>query len=412
VPAPASADESLEAFLRRVREREQAVQTALRPRVERIVLGLESLAQPPDPKLLAALHAEIDELGGEAAPLLVPELDPGPEPSPQAAFRAGELVRALARTDTAAISAPLGELTRTGSALGRRNAIRCLAHASDAAAEARLHELFEGSDPELRRAAAVALAERRSPARAAFLQRALSEPDPELVGAVVAALAQAPDAEATDAIFSLLARPAAAAPWMERILQWLGAIAPLPEERLAALVDLALDGRLSSEARASLLEVVARAGSLPKQEERRLEALTRESDAVLREAALVCLARLGDRNARRELVRIYDELVSKNERWPTAYQKRADVLLEIGEPREASQDYRQAVDLVLAQGRRPAPELWLALARALLRDDRMRQAHDVLLEGRVGAADLAPLADDPDFRPLREHPRYGRVFTQ
>lgn len=414
--AAAVPDRSLEDLIRRLRAGAEASRAELQPRIERIVGGLEALAQPPAPELLAALQAELDALGSEASVLLVLWLDPGAAPAPAAAFRAEQIADGLARRELAPLDARLVELTRAGSTLGRRNAARLLGVAGTPAALARLHELFDGSAPELRRIAAPALAVagagEDAGARAAFLERALADPDPELVGAVVQALAAHPDASARGALTGLLERPAAAAPWIEPILASLAALAPLPEEDLARLVGVALDDRWPREARARVLESLARSHApLPRGQEKRIETLAREVDAPLREPALLCLARLGDRSARREILRIHDDVVAKNDRWPPAYQRRAEAWLSIGEPRNAAQDYRRAIDLVRAQGRQPGSELWIALARSCLRDGRAAQAYDALLEGRVTAAELAPLADDADFRALREHPRYGRVFS-
>lgn len=411
--ARADGDRSLEDFLRRVAGRAAELERELRPRIERVVRGLEELAQPPDEALLSALRAELEHLGDPAAPLLVPWLDPGGAPSPGARLRAAEIRRALERLDTAALTADLIALSRTGSALGRVSATELLGRAPvhDRQARARLQELFEGSNPLLRRAAARGLAGQDSPERGAFLARALDDPDPELVGGVLAALAARPGEEGLDPLFALLRRPAAAAPWIPSVVAYLRAMHPLPEERLAPLVALVLDARLGRDDRILLLRALPDlSDDWSSEEQRRLGTLSQNPDPTLREAALVCLANLGDRGARRDLLRTYDQLVDANPRWPNAFRSRGEVLLAVGEPRDAARDFRRAIELAQAQGQRPAAEVWILLARAYLRDDKLRQAFETLEEARLGLEERATLAADEEFRRLREHARYGRVL--
>ena len=73
-PLTASLQEgSLEAYLERIRAEREAEAERLRGRVLELVGRLGSTRSAPE---LKKLHAELDALGGEAAPLLLPYLDP------------------------------------------------------------------------------------------------------------------------------------------------------------------------------------------------------------------------------------------------------------------------------------------------------------------------------------------------
>ena len=412
--APLVADESLEDLLRRAREKEQALQAQLQPRVERIVQGLESLSRPPAAKLLAALQAEMEQVGSEGAPLFLPFIDPGNTRDAAAQFRARQITLALLRMDTSALTAPLIDMSVYASSVGQANAIELLGNAPlrDKRAHRHLVEIFGADDQETRRAAARALTLRPTPDRKEFLKRALDDPDPKIVGVVAVAIAERPHADANEALFALLERPTAAAPWTSSILNYLRAgTAPLEDRQLGILVDRVTGSTFSSESRAALLLLLPKLEkSWPKPLVKRLKPLTEVGDYALKEAALVCLANMGDRSSRKELLRDFDKQVAGNQRWPAAYEKRGRILLAIGDPRGASKDFAEAIDLTKTQGREAAAELWIELARAYVLDKKLRQAFETLQEARLNPGELAPLNEDPDFQPLREHARYGRLF--
>ena len=413
----ASQDESLEELLRRARREQGSVEERLRPRVERVRQGLEALKRPPQEALLEALLQEIETLGSPAAPLFLEQIDPGAAPTPGVAFRAEAVTLGLMRVDTSALTKGLLDLVGSASSIGRKHAIQLLgrAPASDAQARTSLLAMYDGDDPELRRAAARALALQEHPERGPFLDRALADAAPEVLGAVVKALAETPTPLATDAIVSLFSRPAAAQPWMASLLAILesGALAPLDEEQIDVLLNRATGSDLSKEERLALLKLLPNLeGDWTNAHQKLLRPLGRTGDADVREVALICLANLGDRGARRDLLRPYDELVSKNERWQAAFERRGRVLLAIGDGRAAARDFERAIELIQAQGRRAPSELQIELARAFVLHDKLRQAHGVLKDAGLSPTEIATLAADRDFEPLRAHARYGAFFVQ
>ena len=85
---------SLEAYLRRMRAEREKEYARLRPLVEELV---RKLGQSRSAAELKKLHGDLDNLGSETAPLLVPYLDPGATPTPEQEKQAQEVAVLLAR---------------------------------------------------------------------------------------------------------------------------------------------------------------------------------------------------------------------------------------------------------------------------------------------------------------------------
>jgi tetratricopeptide (TPR) repeat protein len=177
-------------------------------------------------------------------------------------------------------------------------------------------------------------------------------------------------------------------------------------------VHFALRVDLPTETRLKVLDGLPRLGvKLTSRLSRELEPLVTTSDAAIKEGALVALTLLKDGRARRELMRYYDEQVDENKTWPNAYKLRGDIELRIGEYKEAARDYEDALRLHGESARLPGNrELWVNLARAQVKDGKLKAAADTL--ERFGlASDLKrALKADPDFQPLVEHPKYKGLF--
>ena len=115
--------------------------------------------------------------------------------------------------------------------------------------------------------------------------------------------------------------------------------------------------------------------------------------------------------SRRELMRHYDDQVKNNETWPQAYQRRGDIELRIGEYKEAAKDYRDALRLHGDSARLPGNrDLWVNLARALVKDDKLKAAAEALEEFGLASDLRKALRADPDFQPLVENPKYKSLF--
>jgi len=417
--AAAAQDGSLEAYLRRLRIEREALHAQLREPVRELVDRLEQLDDPTRGEL-ERVRQEIDGLGPEAGPILVPYIDPGPGPdgdesSPEGhELRAREITDALIRLRAPGIVGDLIRRTATGTAVGRIHAIEILGSSPEPErAGAHLEELFRTSTGKLRLEVVRSLARLGGTRNAPTLRAALTDSDPDVVGTVLAVLAAAHSIDAAPAVLNLTKLSDAAAPVSSGIVAYyLACPEVVDEEVLSALVGLALSADLELERRIEVLDAIpsfeAAKGSRLR---RQLDPILDTSVTALREAGLICLASLGDRSARRDLLRAYDDLVQKNGDWPDAYEHRADIQLRIGNYNEAVKDYRRAIELLSSRARQGAyRKLWISMARAYVKGQKLRQAHDTLEE--IGLSDKlkAELAADPDFSPLLEHSRYRKIL--
>jgi HEAT repeat protein len=408
-PGDGGRDGSLEAYLRRVRSERDGELARLRGRVELLV---GRLAPSLTARETARIQGELDALGPEAAPLFLEHLDPGEKPTPEKEFRAREIASALARSKNPAIQDQLARLARSASPTGRLLALRVLGDAPDAArAQQELRALY----PDLRgplRAECVRSLARLDPADP-VIEAALADPQAEVVATALRALTSLGHEAPLPAVIALVGDPNRGADVLPELVGYLRACVRAPEEATVMTL-LAFAGRqdLPLDARLVVLDGLPAFGlALSARLRKELEPLLESPDTALREGALIALARMKDARAKRELLRYYDDLVEDNADWSQAYQRRADVLYRIGEYRDAADDYRTALDL-LGNGARQTVhrELWVNLARSQVKDGKLKAAADALEEFGLTSDLKRDLAADPDFAPLREQPRYRRLF--
>jgi tetratricopeptide (TPR) repeat protein len=410
---------TVETYLERIRTAREAEFDRLRQSVDDLVQRLGS-ARKRD---LVRLHEQIAALGAEAAPLLVPHLDPGPSDAEgqgndgkdrqaERRQRAEEVAQALIRSANPALVEDLLQLARTASPRGRALAVQVLgASPEQERALAGLRELFPTTEGELRVACVQAVA--RLAPQEALVAGALSDPDPHVVRAALDALSSMPHPEPMPAVLDLLSDASRAAPVLEALVRYFRAPdVKIDEDAVVALIRLARRNDLSPEARTAAVDALPYLGvSLSSPMKREIEPLLETSDTTLREATLVALTLLRDTRAKRELTRHYDDLVDDNPRWPQAYKQRGEMYLRIREYREAVDDFRTAIELHGKTSRLPGNrDLWVNLARAYVLDGKLRQASEALEDFGLTSELRDELRRDPDFAPLVEHSRYGKIL--
>jgi hypothetical protein len=417
---PQDSGAALEAYLRRMRERERATSEGLKAPIEALVARLEALGKPEPRAERQRLQDELFALGPSAGRLLVPYLEPDPSAEEQGGeaqrFRAREIAAALARLVTPASTEALVHLANEGrSVLARQLAVRVLGSSPDRErAERALAEIFRGSDVDLRLEAVLALTRQGSSTSTDVLAEALIGSPVDAARAILDALADGAALGAAPAVRALVERPDRAAPLVDGILRYY-LVCATAQDDATTLALLALPARASLDAGAvrRVLDLVMRNPPALTNELRvTLAPLLASSDAEVAESARILLALLGDRTARRDVLRTYDEVVARNDVWARAYEQRAEVLIRLRQYDEAVKDLRVAIDLRSAQngGEFELVNDRIELARAYCLDAKLRPAHDVLEEARLAKTQMQVLAEDPDFRALREHPRYGKLF--
>lgn len=398
-PAP-PARESLEEFLERARRERDAIHKRLQGDVDALVSQIEAST---DAKELRELVERTVALGQEATPLLVRHLDPGEAALDKDRSRAKQVAQALARMDTSPILADLVGLLGRGTTEGKRNTLRVL-EGCPARERARedVERAFRSSEGGLKQSALQTLIAIGGPRTDALLGEVLASGDEQLVGLAIEGLAADPDGDSIPSIRKILAHPAAATRHASALLSYFEKHRGLLEsEDVLAFVQVAQQPAVALDKRIEVVDRVANLRpALDGDLRKAMQPIVDAADKRLRESGLILLAKLGDKGSERELVREYDEFVSKNESWAEAYVRRADMYVRIGDDDKAIKDYRQAF-VIGKDDPTMQPETHVKLARALVRKGKLKDAADRLRISTVSMARLRELAEDPEFAPLR-----------
>jgi tetratricopeptide (TPR) repeat protein len=412
---PRTQDErALERFLERARAARDARQAELAVTVEALVGRLEGDPRPGR-AALSDIRRELDGLGQEAAAVLLPHLEPGAKPTAPQTFRAEEVTAALVRMRPQGVVSDLIRLSSgTGSSAGRLHAIEVLGAVPESERASRhLAALYESSTGPFRLASIVGLAAQADASAAPTLRAAVADDDPAVVRAVLAALADARNTEAAPAVLALTKKPAAAAPVAHELVGYWRACPELADaEVLDALLGLTLRTDVDTDQRIAILDALPTFEDVDARAvKRRLDPVLQSSDALLREAGLVCATLLGDRTARRELLSSFDQVVDETPDWWKGYQQRGQILLRIRAYTDAARDFKEAIELLEGRSRQSTYRaLWIDLARCHVLSGKLGRAAETLDEMGLTRSIKEDLRADPDFRPLVEHARYGRVF--
>ncbi len=409
-------DGSVEKLLEQARTARDASATSVAPGLNGLIDELEA-ETPPGKLSLDRIHTELDRMGPEAASLLVPLLDPGTGKEATLVFRAQEVTKALVRLRPAGIVSELIRASGRGSKLARLNAIRVLSAIPEKKrAGAYLARLFDLYEDELRLEAARGLAAQGG--HQDVLRRALTDDDPRIIATVLESLTQSASADVAEAVFHLTEATAAAAPVAAQLVGYWRAVPEAADERvLEALLQLASRVSVPDAARIQVLE------ALPDFEEaksrsfrQKLEPLLDGAQPILiREAALVCSTLLGDRSSRRKLLETYDDTIDEDKEYWKGYRQRGDVLMRIQDYSAAARDYEKGIEM-LQKNRRSTgtafEELCIELARAQVFNGKLKQAADAIEDARLTDGKLERLRSDPDFAPLLESSRHGKVLNR
>jgi tetratricopeptide (TPR) repeat protein len=120
------------------------------------------------------------------------------------------------------------------------------------------------------------------------------------------------------------------------------------------------------------------------------------------------MARLGDRAAKRDLLKPFDDLVESTPKWSQAYARRGDIQRRIGEYRDAEKDYNKALALGVAEAS-SQPETYIGLAKCAALQGKFKEAKTWLEKAPINLTQLKAYANDPDFAKLRAS-KFGDVF--
>jgi tetratricopeptide (TPR) repeat protein len=257
--------------------------------------------------------------------------------------------------------------------------------------------------------ALVALASLGGSETTALFESALSDEDPDIVALALRSLGRSGNASAAPQVLGVLRGPLAAQ-HIDGLLAYYEAVPQAMTETVSlAFVSLLGGQKLKTSSRVRILdalrEMTVDASNSFKKE---LVALTLSGSRQVSDAALTLLAAIGDKNARRTLLKPYNDQVDKNKTWQDAFLQRGDVLYKIRDYRDAIEDYKDAIRIGSRNAGAPAP--YIGIARCYARLGRFKDAAKYLDDAAVSFVTLRELADHPDFREMRAHKKWVKSF--
>ena len=410
---PAPHRESLEQFLKRLRELRDGRLQTLSSGVEALLHNMEADAMARKLEALSEDRARLVALGAEAAPLLIDHIDPGMGGTDAAKLRSIYIAQALRELSTRAVTQRLIELSQAGSIEGRVNAVHVMAASPEPERVVPvLTGIFKGNKGELRDAALDALARLGGAEAEHTLSEALADPAPEVVKVTLGALGGAHNVALAPRILHLAEITRDAVQYADALV---GYYRQCPEaadkNHVLALIRIAADIAPLPEVRVRVLEVLPTLAEKVDGEARKeLRAIVDSPTKEVHEAALVTLVQLGDRSARKELLTDYDLVVERNKNYASGFESRAKVLYRIGDWREAIRDWQTALKLSANDFRAHPEDAYIGLARCFMQQNKLKEAAQQLEKAPISLKQLQELSKEPIFAKLVENAKYRVLF--
>lgn len=406
-PSTPQERQSLEQLLARARSQQQVLQNKLSGDVAMVIAEIEAYNPASGHQVLQQLDTRLIALGTDATPLLVRYLAPADDALDSERLRAARVAAALSRMDTAAITGDLLRLLGTASNEGKRNVLRVLEHSHDPARVLPVVDAeFKRAEGSLKQACMGTLIALGGDVKAIFGEL-LQSPDENLTAMALATLTEKRNPVAAEHVRWMLLKSNRASTHALALMEYFRALPELAgEPEVLAFIRLA-NGPISTDTRVALIDALPDLKPRLSSDLRKaLEPIVSSSDRRLAESGWVALARLGDKGSKKKLLDGYDERVKQNEEWSQAWVDRGDVYFRIEEYGEAIGDYVKAIQLG-TDDRALRPETYVKLARCYMRTSKLKEASFYISRAPISMAQRRALADDPEFKPLRES-KYGK----
>ena len=404
--------ESLQEFLDRMRKKQEAVFASLRGRVDDLLSDIDEAIDNNSAKDLVKARRALIALGPEIAPMLVEEIDPGRAPDRKPRERSQNVSWALRELPTRAITDRLLEIAKRGSVQGQRNALGVLGRTSEPRrVSPPIVEIYNSHTGIVQLAALQAIAQIGGDQNDGVLRTALLGVDDDLRQAALDAIVKAGAPQFAQQVLILATNLEKSKDYVNKILAYYRACPDVVDKHhVAAMIEIAADARVDTIQRQATLELLPLwERQIDGKHKRRVKELTKSGRRSISTAALIFLATLGDSNARRDLMRQYDEAVERDEDNSRPYVDRATALYKIGEYSHSFRDCKQAIKLS-RNGPQQVPDAFILAAKCNAQLGKLKLASEYLDDAPISIAALQALASDPVFAELRESGRYGGVF--
>ncbi len=414
--------QSLEELLKQAEEARARSLEALQPEVARLAGELDGLKIPTRSSRTVARQRALRELGGDAAPLMLPFLEPGRKPRKASIFRAELMAEVVADLASAAVTDELLRMAREGTPLARINALTALAGTPEPRRVTRPLQRIAagggsiGASAELgaavQEAAFLTLATLGTQEGIEFIKGKVSDSNASVAAAALAGLGAAPVETSSGVVLQLLSTPGAPGLAMELVAYYDQHSELMDElDHSRALGGVAVNAETSSEARVELFDLLrttdAKVGTPVK---RKIDDYTNFARSDVRTAALMLLARMKDRGARKALLEEIGEpggdqafFIVQNAT------DRAQLLHEIGDYSASVKEWRRAIEASKGSSRNRNKELFIGIAQTLARQKKFREAKQYLEDAPISLKELQSLSSRRDFRGMMET-RYRDAF--
>lgn len=396
---PGQSRGSLQDLLGRLRADYAKRSVALAAQVQSELDQIESVAGRNIEQTLARRRKALLLLCPNAAPLLVPALEPGIEMEANKVRRAQLVVSVLQESNCPAITDALLAAANSGSISGRLFALEVLATSKEPARVApAVRDLYQSSSGPIQRSALVTLSLLGGEEAREMVDAALNDDDIALATVAIDALASTKNRGAAERILGLAGSDRGAA-LISPLLRYFSAVPDALEsdEAVATMITLALDRQLLTGQRISIFDHLRLREELDisRDSRKELEPTTNSVRQDVADACLSMLARHGDNRARKKLLSKYDDKVERQIDFSDVYASRAEILEHIGEWSNAISDFKKAIRFA-RRGERNA-DVYRGIARCLAQSKKYKDAAKYLSESPLSFRDLRDLARDAAF---------------
>ncbi len=405
--------ESLQQFLEHLKSHQLGLSAQLRTGLETLLKTMDADALARRLEALEQSRNRLVALGPEAAPLLLEQLDPGTDATDAQKLRALYIVRALQELATPAATDKLVQLAQTGTIEGRKNAIAVLASSPEPLrASPVLVGIVKSNQVDLRDAALAALAQLETPEGDKTLSDSLADANPQVVKSTLLALAQAHNTRLAPRILQIVEVPRDALQYVDALLYYYTRVPSAADKRhVLALLKLAADFSPPPDLRARVLETIpVLTDKLDSDCKKELKELAESPTKEVKEAALVVLVLLGDKNARKDLFADVEIQIQRNKNYAQNYETRARLDYRIHDWSAAQKDYQSAIRLSADDFRARPEDSYIGLARCWMQLNKLKEAKDTLEKAPISLKQLQELSKEPVFQKLAENPKFRGVF--
>lgn len=424
--------QTLEHLLASQREAAAAKLEEAREEVNSIVTTMRSLGgDKANFGRISSLSQQLIEFGGSITPLLLPALV-GPEKQNTLDRKlTAQIALVLTRMPIAPILGDLIALADKGGDDARKGAISVLGYCNEPGLVGpQIARIFR-EEPAFKPAALRALCFLGGPDAAQVLDSVLADADTMgkqkevsqlLIAEALNALAESitsgsPATPSQIAFLRSICNSRAGGDLLPQVVKYIKALpaGSLDENDTRKLIAMAADRMNPLTKRILLLDNLPNLGVPYKRGmDEGFNKIINAGNPGLVEAGLICLARFGDKSAKKQLLKPYKEKIAERRNDPAPYEARGTVLVRLGDYGAAIVDFKKTIKLNNADKRRSpyaSNAAYIGMARAHCLDGDLRAASKDLRDSALSTVQLRNLATDPDFAALLADPRYNGAFS-